>query len=160
MLEQPFGLQLGLQCLKRLTQCAVTGRFYTVDNQLIVAAPFIQADPTARAHLQAILHGDLQAGGMLAKQGAANLGAIVLQAEIKVPRGGARQIREFAFYPDTRENIFQQLSGAGVELADAEHVALGTKLFKQGIIIHASILVHSLLLGYAPSKFALKHHCN
>ena len=138
--EQALGLQLGLECVESLAQRAVTGRLDTVDDQLIVTATFIQADPAAGTDLLPVAHRESHPGGILAEQGTANLRAVILQGEVHVSGAGARQVGQLALDPDTREDVFQQLSGAGVELADAEHIRLGGQLLKQVVVVHGRIL--------------------
>ncbi len=138
--KQALGLEFGFQCLKGLAQCAVTGGLDAVDNQLIVATAFIQTDTAARADLLAVAHGQAHAGGILAKQRAADLRAVVLQCEVHMAGAGPRQVGQLALNPDTRKDIFQQLPGTGIQLADAEHVWLGGELLKQVVVVHWRIL--------------------
>src|SRR5690606_33396240 len=82
--EQALGLQPGLERLECLAQCAVAGRFYRIEDHLVVAAPLIEADPAAGAYQQAVTQVHAHPGRVLPEQGTAHLGAAVLEGEIQV----------------------------------------------------------------------------
>ena len=138
--KQAFFEQPRLQGVEGQPQCAVAGGLHAVDDQLIIAAPFVQADPAAHAYLQPVVQGHAYTTGVLAEEGAANLRLAVLEAEIQVTGGGAGEVGQLALDPDLRENVFQQAACPGVELADAEHVTFFGQALEQGVIIHDAIL--------------------
>src|SRR5690606_16330570 len=121
--EQALVLQFQLERLERLAQRAVAGRLQGVENHLVVAAPFVQADPATGTHQQAVAQVHAHPGGILAEQGAAYLGATVLEGEIHVAGRRARQVGQLALDPDLREDLLQQSARPGIELADGQHLA-------------------------------------
>src|SRR5690554_785020 len=133
--EQALGLQPGLERLECLAQCAVAGRFYRIEDHLVVAASFIETDPAAGAYQQAVTQVHAHPGRILPEQGTAYLGAAVLEGEVQVAGGRAGQVRQFTLDPDRGEDFFEQPPGAGVELTDGQHLAFCAQLAEYGVII-------------------------
>ncbi|KPW14438.1 Uncharacterized protein ALO42_05453 [Pseudomonas syringae pv. atrofaciens] len=118
--EQAFIAELGFQRIERQAQCTITGRFHRIENQLIVATTFKQRNLAAHLDLQAVLERLTHPRCALPEQRAAYLRARVLQREVHMARGRAREVGDLALDPDAAEHVFQQHAGAAVELADSK----------------------------------------
>ena len=75
--EQTFSLQFGFQLLIFLLQEPFARRLHAFDNNLIVAARFIQRDIGAHQHLLPMLRAERDAAVAVAEHRAAHLGVIV-----------------------------------------------------------------------------------
>src|SRR3989344_4748993 len=82
------GLSISAAAVGVGARCTVAGLFEIFNDDLIIAAPFVQADTGARQHMQAILERDAEQAPMLAKEGAAYLRLGVLEREVDMARGG------------------------------------------------------------------------
>ncbi len=118
--EQAFVAELGFQRIECQAQRTITGRFNRIENQLIVAAAFKQRNFAAHLDLQAVLERLTHTRRALPEQRAAYLRPRVLQREVHMARGRAREVGDLALDPDAAEHVFQQHAGAAVELADSK----------------------------------------
>src|SRR3989344_1515483 len=117
------GLSISAAAVGVGARCTVAGLFEIFNDDLIIAAPFVQADTGARQHMQAILERDAEQAPMLAKEGAAYLRLGVLEREVDMARGGAGKIGNLALDPDRRESPLQQRLGLAVQARDRVDIA-------------------------------------
>ena len=126
LVEQAFGGELLLQHLELAPQRALAGRLQLLDDQLVVAARLVQADPAVGQHLVAVLEPIVGPRWRWRKKARPDLCRIVLEREIDVPGRGPREIREFAFDPDAAESLLEQRFRLAVELADGDRWHAGS----------------------------------
>ena len=99
-LEQALGQQLAFEFLEPATQRAFASLLEVIDDDLELATGLVEAHATSCEHPGAVLDREAHQHAAVAEHRAANLGRFVLQREIPVARGGARQVRDLAFEPD------------------------------------------------------------
>ena len=131
-LEQAFGGQLLFQFFERAAQRAFAGFLQRIQDQLVVAARLVQREAAAREHAQAFARDEVQPLALRLEQGAAHLGARILQREVEVPGARPREVAQFALDPHQREGAFQQVARQRVELAGREDLA-GVVAFHSGV---------------------------
>jgi len=120
--EQAFGGKRLLEHFETAAQRAIASFFHGLGDQLIVAAPLVQAQAPAHQHLHAVSGPQARSHVAVAEHGAAHLRAFVLQGEIPVPRSGQCQIRDLALHQHVGKVPFQQGLRHAVEAGDREHV--------------------------------------
>ena len=123
--EQAFPLQFLLQCLELALQQALAGFLHPIDDELVLAAGFVQADAPASRDLHAVLGVDAHAGGGGTEHRAAQLGAVVLQREVQVAGGGPGEVGDLAFHDDSGKSRFQVQLDLAVQLARRVDVIRG-----------------------------------
>jgi len=89
--------------------------------------------------VQAVLRTELDAPLLLFEKDAAHLGAIVLEREIDVAGLGFAAVGDFAFDPNVREILAEQIADAGSQLADGEGAPGGLEI--EGELAHRDVLV-------------------
>ena len=82
--EQALGGQPRAQLLEFFLQRTAARHLQALDNQLVVAARLVQTDSAEADHLVAVVGPEVQPALALAEEGAAQLGAGVLEAEVDV----------------------------------------------------------------------------
>jgi len=93
----------------------------TLDTPVVAA----EGDAPAREYLQPVLRLKAQPLAFGAEHRAAHLRTGVLQGEIQVSRGRARDVAQLALDEHQRERVFQQAARQGVELAGGENFVGG-----------------------------------
>ena len=99
-LEQSLACELLLQLLEPPAQRAFAGLLQVLDDQLEFAARLVQAHAAAREHRMPSRGGKRTQHDCAAEHRAADLRAVVLEREIPVAGGGAREIRDLALDPE------------------------------------------------------------
>jgi len=84
-IKQTFGIELLLELFEGQLQLPETEWFHDVDDELILAARLVYADPPLADHLQTIFGSKPQSTLLDAKQDRPNLAVFVFQGEIAVP---------------------------------------------------------------------------
>ena len=111
VIEQTFGLKLGLEGFKGPLQDAGAGVFHLFDNHLEFAALDVETDAATYQYLTALFGLDADGAIAVAEHGAANLRSLILECEVPVPRGGLRKIGDLAFDPEQGKAELQTLFG-------------------------------------------------
>ena len=119
--EQPFGGQP----LAKLPQGQLQGPHplgqYLLDHQLITAPRGVQIQMSLADHFQPVVQVEPHPGGGRAPQHGPQLGRLVLERQIAVPRLGTREIRNFAADPNGGESRLDDVLDFGRRLPDREH---------------------------------------
>jgi len=125
--EQPFPVEPRLELLEGLLQGAQTGGFDGFGDQLEVAACLIEAD-FARTRICSPSAGTVLTVRLrLREHRAADLGAVILEAEVPVARCRARQSGEFTLHPDLQETDLKKMANLVGQLAHADGVCSGCR---------------------------------
>ncbi len=139
--EQPLGSQLHLEQLETLAQSAFASLFHEIRDELVVAALLVQAHATPHQHARAVPRREPRHEIALAEHGAAELGGFVLEREIPVARGGARQVRDLALQPQRRQAALQQRASLAVEARGGIDVAGFSRLRRRARLREIQLLV-------------------
>ena len=121
LLEQSFLGQFCLEFLERLEQRAQSGAAHGFHAELVFAARFVQGDQRAHLHMHAVFRPEINILALVAEHGATHLGLAVLEGEVPVAGGGAREVGDFATDPQEGKGLFQHCFGMAVEFADREN---------------------------------------
>jgi len=108
LVEKAFCGKLFLEFFELPAQFTFAGRFELLDDHLIVAARFVEADLAKDQRLVAVFEIDRWATLALAEECTAHLRSVVLEAEIDMAGCWPGQVGYLAFNPDTRNAVFQQ----------------------------------------------------
>src|SRR5688572_32636910 len=98
--EESFGRETALELLEPPAQPAFAGLLEVLDHDLEFATRLVEADPSARDDLGAILDRELHQLIAAAEHAAAHLRRVVLEREIPVSRGRSREVRHLALAPE------------------------------------------------------------
>ena len=90
--EESFGRETALELLESPAKQAFASLLEMLDHDLEFAARLVEADPSARDDLGAILDRESHQLIAVAKHTAAHLRRVVLEREIPVSRGRSREI--------------------------------------------------------------------
>ena len=115
--EEALGFQFFLQFLEAALQQALARFLQAVDDELVLAAGLVQADPAACLHQHAVGRAKLGAQRGRAEHRAADLGAIVLQRKIQVPGGRSGEVGNLPLDHDARKARLEMQLDLEVELA-------------------------------------------
>jgi len=107
--EQALGLQPRLQPQELLEQRALAGALHGFHHQLQVAARLVHRQAPAHLDRVTLARHELQQPGGAAEHGAAQLAGVVLEREITVPTGSAREARHLAAHRHRVEARLQQI---------------------------------------------------
>jgi len=118
--EQSLCFQAGLEFKEAFKEPALAGLAQGFHIQLVVAPGFIKGGEGASFHLLAIFRPESQQLGFVAPEGAAHLGAGILEGEIEVAGGRPAQVGDFSADPGQGQAALQQGADDLVELADAQ----------------------------------------
>ena len=124
-IEQAFGFEPGLELVIGAAQCAFAGFFHVVEDQLVVAAGFIQGQAATHQYAHAFARDELQPLAFGFEHRRTHLRAGILQGEVQVPGSRPADTAQFAFHPDHRERALQKIARQGVELVGGEDVVAG-----------------------------------
>ena len=102
--NSPSAASLRLQLLELAVQRAYAGVLHVIDDELVVAARLVQADPAPHQHVHAVPRGEARQQVSLPEHGAAHLGGVVLEREIPVAGAGAGKVGDFALQPQRWRN--------------------------------------------------------
>lgn len=139
--EVAFAGEAGLQFEVGAFEVAAAKRFELVDDELVVAAGFVEREAAVGAHGEAVVEvalGDFQAVAAAFEKGAGDLGLRVFEAEVKMAGGGAREVGDFAFDPDAGEVVFEEVADGLVEFADGVGVVAGMHVGR-GWVVSAEV---------------------
>ena len=125
--EQALGGKPALQLLEGRPQCAFPGRFDVVDDGLEVAPRLEDGEPTPQHHRHAVGRRKADEAVSVREHDAAQLRAVVFQAEIPVAGGVAAEVRYLAADPDQPKALLHQKPRRGGDLADAAHAIGGQR---------------------------------
>ena len=112
------GFQPGLALQELLEQRALAGPAQAFDDQLQVAARLVDAQPAPHLDLSPSRGDEIQQAGRAAEHGAANLARFVLQREVAMPAGRAREAGNLAPHRDRVEAGIQRISDGAAQRAD------------------------------------------
>jgi hypothetical protein len=104
--EQALGLQLRLEAQELLVERTLAGGLQGFGNELKLTARLVERDAATAAHALPVLRREAQLRGAAAKQRAAQECALavgILQAEVAVTAGGARETGDLALDADVAE---------------------------------------------------------
>src|SRR5699024_5307759 len=116
-----LAVQSCAQLLESALQGADAGVFGVLDNQLIIATRRVQADTRPYADSRPILQRHAQQARPVLEQGATDLGLVILERKINMPRTWPGQVGYFALDPQQAEAVFQKFTRGLIELADTEN---------------------------------------
>ena len=139
LVKQAFGGKFLLERLETTAQLSLAGGFDLFDDELIVAACFIDAHAAEGEHLIAILETNGRSALSLSKKRTANLCGVVFEAEINMARRRPGEIGNLALDPEAGDALLEQCSHLAVQLGDADGALLGA--FGQRIVHRRSIPV-------------------
>ena len=88
------------------------------DDQLQVAARLVDAEPAAHLDLIAVARREIQQAGRAAEHGAAELALCVLQREVAMPAGRAREARNLPAHRDRIEARIQRIRNGAAKRAN------------------------------------------
>lgn len=92
------------------------------DDDLVLAAPVVDADVAAGDDLLAVGELEVQLAGDAAKHDSGELGVGVFQGEVTVTGGRGGEVGDFAFDPDGRELAFEESLDAAGQFGDGENL--------------------------------------
>src|SRR5690606_2663397 len=113
--EQSFRGKLRLQDLELAAQSPFAGFLDVIQDELIVAPRLVQAHATACLDVHPVFGREARQQVSLPEHGAANLRGLILQREVPVAGGGARQVRHLAFDPERRQAALEQHPSLAIE---------------------------------------------
>ena len=119
--EQPGGGELRLEALERGAQRALARQLHVIDDDLEVAAAFVDREASGNHHAGAIGQADAHEAVAGCEHDAPHAGALIFQAEIPVPRGVGPEIGNLAFDPHAAEAFLDGDAGLGSQLAHRVH---------------------------------------
>ncbi len=90
-IKQPLGFKPCLEAQEFLEQCPLAGGLEAVHDQLQVAAWTVHIEFSLGLHHLPVARGEAQLFGRAAKQGTADLPGVVLEREVTMPAGRARE---------------------------------------------------------------------
>jgi len=109
-IEQPFGLQPGLQAQKLFEKLALARAFHSLDDELQIAACLVDAQLRPDIHAHAFTRHEVEFAGGAAKHGATQLPVRVLESEVTVAAGSPGKPGNL---PAHRDRIEPCLQGIG-----------------------------------------------
>jgi IMP dehydrogenase/GMP reductase len=121
--EQAFGASFAFSSSKRWRKRTFAGFLHVVRDELIVTALLVEAHAPPHQHVRAVAGRKPRHEIALTEHGAAELGRFVLEREVPVAGGGARQVGDFALQPQRRQAAFQQRAGLAVQARRGVDVA-------------------------------------
>src|SRR5579859_1962351 len=113
-IKKSFSCECLLQLLERKLQRPQSHRLDVRNVNLIFTPRFVDADGAAHGDVQSILGTKLEAAHLIAKADATDLRLLVLQREVQMPRLSRAEIRDFAFDPQVREFVVEQIANAEI----------------------------------------------
>ena len=137
--EQAFGIQLAFQSVKRRSQRAFSCGFHMFNDDLKLAPALVEADATAQQNLLPVGRLHARAAVGVCEHSATNLGIVVLQCEIPVPRSGSGKTREFSTDPDLVKALLDGHARLTIELANRQHLAFGCGVWADGETIRHNV---------------------
>ena len=132
-IEEALGLKLALERLEPGLEFADAGALDPLDDDLELAAGFVDAGLGEDADFHAVLH-HLRARPFACTEHAAlDLRAIVLEREIPVAAGLFLQVRDLAFDPELAELDLQQVLHPPHQLGDGEGLRGGGGFWREEV---------------------------
>ena len=119
-IEQPLGLQQGLEPGKALPDIASAGQLHALDPQLEVTPCLVERHTGQHLHLVALARAEVHPGSSRTEHDRTHRRARVLEGEIPVPAGGPREVGQLAHHLHHPERVLQYTTSHPVELADRQ----------------------------------------
>ena len=119
--EQAFGLEARLALQELLEQRALPGPAQALDHQLQIAARLVHRQATADLDLVAIARREIEQARGAPEHGAAQLAAFVLQREVAVAAGCAREAADLAAHRDRIEARLERIRDGAAQRAHGPH---------------------------------------
>ncbi len=119
--EQPLVGELLLQLLEGQLERAVALGLDRLHQQLVFAPGFVDVDPAARQHRDAILRLETEIPGRGAEARAAKLRGFILQGEVVVAAGGELHARNLPGDPNILEAAAEKLADGSAQLGHGVH---------------------------------------
>src|SRR6202035_5379938 len=98
------------------------------DVDLVFAAGFVDADRAANGDVKTVLGTESQAALLLLEKDATDLGAVILEREVDVARLSFAAVGDFAFDPDIREILAEEVADAGGQFANGKSPPSGLEV--------------------------------
>src|SRR5437867_1584681 len=127
LIEQPLGLEPGLELVEGQLQGAEPLGLEQLDDHLVLAALRVDLDAAEGHHVQPVARLELDPARAVAEQHDAQLGVGVLQREVGVPRAVDAVVRDLTLDPHGGEAIFERLANPRGQLGDRQHRAVGAQ---------------------------------
>ena len=128
--EEAFGLEAGLELFKGQLQRTRADRLHGFGHQLHLTALFINADPAADEHVQAILDAKAQQHRLTAEEHHGQLRISVLQREVDMAARRGTEVGDFTLDPDVAVLQLDQLAHLAHQLAHRPDAARWARLLK------------------------------
>ena len=119
--EQALASQLALQLLEGRPQRSLAGWFDVVDDCLEVATRLVDGEPTAQHDRHAVGRREANETVAVGEHRAAQLRAVVLQAEVPMAGSVAAEVRHLAADPHELKALLHQEPRCRSDLADAAY---------------------------------------
>ena len=120
--EEALVRELFSQLLEGGAQSALAGQFDVIDDGLKVAPRFVDREPASRQDGRPVGQSEADEAIARGEHHAAELGGVILEAEIPVSGCIGPEVGDFAFDPDGAKVALHQKAGFGGDLADATHL--------------------------------------
>ncbi len=117
-IEEAFGLQLRLQPQELLEQCALACTLHAFDDQLQITALLVDTQPAPQLDQLAIARRKVHELGRAPEHSAADLPAGVLDAEVAMAAGRAREAADLAAHRHRIEARLQSIAHGAAQRAD------------------------------------------
>jgi len=112
---------LFLQRLKLQLEQSAPLEIDGVNDELIVAARFIDRDAAVADHLLSVTDGLGQKTLLVFKENGAKLRPLIFEGKVAVPRVGPGEIGDFTTHPDKVELPLKKISDASADLGNGEY---------------------------------------
>ncbi len=119
-IEQALFLEFAFQFLERGLERAETLGQEVVDDDLVLAGAFVDADVAVDQHFQPVGQVKLHLAGGAAEHDGCQLGLGVFQGEIDMAGRRPTQVGDFALDPDIRQFLLEQVLDLPGDLADGK----------------------------------------
>ena len=124
-IEQAFRREPRLQKLELAPERAFAGFLEMLDDELKLAARFIQRDAPACDDVHAVGRLEAQPRAARLEHRAADECGRVLQRKVEMAGARAREVRDFAFEPDQRQRVFDEVAREAVQRRGRQDFAGG-----------------------------------
>ncbi len=120
-LEQPLGLQPLLEPDELAIEVAGTGLAHPLDGELKVASGLVEPGRGQHLDLDPFSRGECDPGRCRPEHHGTHAGPRILEREVPMAAGRARDVRQFAADPEPSEASLQQSRGLAIQLRDRDH---------------------------------------
>src|SRR5690606_40693860 len=119
--EEPIWGELLLELLESEGERSRADRLERIADDLRIAARLVEGDAPAGDHLLAVVRAEAEQPRLPAEEHRADLGALVLEAEVEVARGRPAEVRDLAAHVHRPELPLQGAPDATGELPHRQH---------------------------------------